>query len=75
MAFIRDRVSEQGGHQLLERVAEQEPEGSWSEPLRGSRDLQAARLVVADSEKARAKAEKSEKVKGKGKGKGKQSSK
>ena len=43
--------------------------------LRGSRDLRAARKVVADSEKARAEAEKSDKLKGKGKGKGKRSSK
>ena len=79
MAFIRDRGSEltwtKGDISLLREWLKKNLRDHCLEPLRGSRDLQAARQVVAASEKARAEAEKSDKLKGKGKGKGKRSSK
>ena len=79
MAFIRDRGSEltwtKGDISFLKEWLNKNLRDHCLEPLRGSRDLQAARQVVADSEKARAEAEKSDKLKGKGKGKGKRSSK
>ena len=79
MAFIRDRGSEQtwtkGDISFLREWLNKNLRDHGLEPLRGSQDLQAARQVVADSEKARAEAEKSDKLKGKGKGKGKRSSK
>ena len=79
MAFIRDRGSEltwtKGDISFLREWLNKNLRDHYLEPLNGSRDLQAARQVVAASEKARAEAEKSDKLKGKGKGKGKRSSK
>ena len=73
MAYIRDRVSEQTWHKgdvtFFKEWLNKNLRDVGLEPLCGSRELLAARLVEADSEKARANAKSRKNLKGKGKGK------